>query len=97
MSSEEWRPVLGTDAYEVSSLGRVKSLQREVRFARNVRTVPERILKLSNSNGYMLCVAHRNISVHRLVAEAFVLGMASGLQVNHKDDNRSNNVPENLE
>ena len=35
--------------------------------------------------------------VHRLVAKAFVGGYKPGLQVNHKDGNRKNNNPYNLE
>ena len=39
----------------------------------------------------------RVVGIHRLVAEAFVRGMADGLEVNHKDGNKENNTPENLE
>lgn len=94
---EEWRPVWGTDAYEVSSFGRVRSLERVVRAGNHFRTVRARILKTSIANGYAVCSAHRHVTVHRLVAESFVDGWAEGLQVNHKDGDRANNVPSNLE
>lgn len=94
---EEWRPVWGTDAYEVSSFGRVRSLERRVRFGNHMRTVQARVLKASVVNGYIRCSAHRHVMVHRLVAESFVPGFSEGLQVNHKDGNRANNVPSNLE
>lgn len=96
-AGEEWRQVLGTDAYEVSNFGRVLSLERRVRFGNHYRTVKARLLKTSVVNGYIRCSAHRHVMVHRLVAEAFVPGRADGLEVNHKDGVRSNNTPENLE
>jgi hypothetical protein len=39
---------------------------------------------------------HNNL-VHRLVAKAFVPGYQEGLDVNHKDCNRLNNIASNLE
>lgn len=39
----------------------------------------------------------RQIRSYRLVAEAFIGPRPRGLQVNHKDGNKSNNTPENLE
>jgi hypothetical protein len=54
------------------------------------------------SNGYCYVVladsgVHTRISVHRLVAMAFVPGYKVGLIVNHKDENTSNNRADNLE
>lgn len=53
-------------------------------------------------NGYAFMRLRRNgkqtgTGVHRLVALAFVDGYAEGLDINHKDKNRLNNRPENLE
>lgn len=97
-AKEEWRPVRGTKYYEVSSLGRVRSLERMVpNGPYSFRVVATRLLKQSVSNGYMRCSVHRNACVHRLVAEAFVKGEEDGLVVNHKDGNRANNIPDNIE
>lgn len=80
MGDEVWLPVVGLeDAYEVSSLGRVRSTDREVR-AVNGKTwkILGRVLKTRiNRGGY----DHVNLAfngvvrtrpVHRLVAEAHI-------------------------
>ena len=84
-----WAPVKNYPAYEVSNDGRV----------RNVSTGREKALTVSN--GYhVVGLWHKNkgktFLVHRLVAMAFVPGDFS-LSVNHKDGNKLNNVPANLE
>lgn len=92
LTVEEWRPVVGWERfYEVSSLGRVRRLETR------------RILKQSpDSSGYpklMLCDGNRKkcAKVHVLVAEAFLGGRPQGMQVNHKNSNRSDARAENLE
>ena len=89
---EEWKDILGFEGrYQISNLGRVKSL------------VSERILKeCQSSNGYMrvcLCGAdgHKNMSVHRMVADAFISNPNDLPQVNHIDENKQNNRVDNLE
>lgn len=105
IDGETWRPVVGYEGiYEVSSLGRVRSLDKVVRSARSrsgKRTRRGRILqtRLSNSGRERITLwkdGHmKTIHVHRLVAAAF-LG-PSNLTVNHKDENPLNNRLENLE
>jgi len=95
--TEEWRPVVGFEGmYEVSSLGRVRSLQP--------RWCNVRILKLwLTRDGYpqvhlRLGNVSKLVRVHRLVAEAFI-GKApkNRPHVNHRDANKQNNRPANLE
>lgn len=90
---EEWRPVKGYEGlYEVSSMGRVKSLY----------TSQGRILKQSTAtNGYMLVNLSKNGTcntkqVHRLVAIAFIRNSNNYSEVNHKDCNKKNNTVDNL-
>ena len=83
---EEWRSVEGYPGYEVSSEGRVRS--------------GGRIRYLHARTGYLRLrvpgVKPKHLSVHRLVAAAFI-GPSNGLHVNHKDCNRANNRVDNLE
>lgn len=105
---EEWRPVKGYEGrYEVSSLGRVRSLDFDRPYSgQKPRRHKGKILSqpVSKQLGYRyvgLCdgKTSRCVLVHRLVAEAFVDRPASRkrLCVNHIDGNKLNNVPENLE
>ena len=94
MIKEYWKPVVGYEGlYMVSNWGRVKS----IKFGK------ERILKpVTNSSGYLLVGLYKNniekkYSVHRLVAEAFIPNPYNLPQVNHKDENKQNNVVSNLE
>ena len=91
---EEWRPVKDYEGlYEVSSLGRVKSLWLG----------KERILKLvANTNGYLRVQLYKDgkqqmKKVHRLVAEAFLENPLGLPQVNHLDEVKTNNAVSNLE
>tara|TARA_R110002072_G_C7591078_1_gene503076 strand:+ start:17 stop:517 length:501 start_codon:yes stop_codon:yes gene_type:complete len=88
--------------YQVSDLGRVKSLTRK---GFDGRSVKERILKpAANNNGYLLIALRRNgktnmRTIHQLVAEAFLGHTPCGhkLIVNHINFNRQDNRAENLE
>jgi hypothetical protein len=96
---EEWRPVPGFEGrYEVSSLGRVRSFI-EWRDAKEVR-----LLRLTtDKKGYQKVALYNggrkrhDLKVHAIVAEAFLGPRAPGLTVNHKDLDKKNNCPENLE
>lgn len=109
LPDEEWRPVVGFDAlYEVSNLGRVKSLSRVVTVGTSARSrahercIRARIIRSRRSpHGYHTCVLARDAAVtthyvHILVAQAFI-GESNGLTVNHRDQNKSNNTVGNLE
>lgn len=108
MAEEIWKDVAGYEGkYQVSNKGRVKSVERK-RFSRvhggtiAVMTVPEKILKQWKRSTYLLVdlwrESKRDIrSVHWLVYEAFVGNTKKGMMIHHKDENKYNNTPENLE
>lgn len=87
--TEEWRPIVGyEDRYEISSLGRV-------------RTLPRILSPSCGSHGYPAVSLSKNKksqkhSVHVLVLEAFVGPRPSGHQVLHKNGDRTDSKLENL-
>lgn len=109
---EIWKPVHlypYSKKYEVSNLGRVRSLDTLVNYREKIsrklskRVYPGRVLKgaLAES-GYRFVSLKMNgstqqIYIHRLVAFAFVDGYKEDLVVNHKDENKLNNNYLNLE
>ncbi|EOM78090.1 hypothetical protein DW322_11330 [Rhodococcus rhodnii] len=108
MDAEIWKPVLGYEGlYEVSSIGRVRTVERVVRGGRtptSSRTVPAKVRKVSAhvNGGHLWLKLHRNgvrtpRFVHRLVLEAFVGEQPEGRnEVRHLDGNPANNRVENL-
>lgn len=94
---EEWKPIKGYEGlYEVSNLGRVKSLNY-------LHTGKEGILKANKDNdGYLYVNLYKNnkmksCTIHRLVAIAFVENPEGYNEVNHIDKNRENSKASNLE
>lgn len=102
---EIWKDIKGLEgSYQVSNLGRVKSLARVIKRSDNkIQTFKERILKvLPDNNGYSRVSLPINgkqtkVRIHRLVAKAFIDNPDNRLQVNHIDGNKSNNHITNLE
>lgn len=90
MASETWKSVAGWEGYyEVSDFGRVLS----VRSGKLLKLTYKRYVK----TGLWFGNIQFNKYVHILVAEAFLGPCPSGKEVNHKDLDRYNNVPDNLE
>jgi hypothetical protein len=102
---ETWKPIKGYEGfYEVSSLGRIKSLSRkEKRKNGTTYTVKESIISQSaDKKGYFRTRLrklgeHHTFLTHRLVAMAFVENPNRYAEVNHKDENKGNNRADNLE
>lgn len=102
---EVWKGVKGYEGfYEVSNLGRVKSLDRsyEIRPGVSITSKGKVLTPVVTKLGYLrvkLSVLGKvtTFFVHRLVAFSFLGGESEGLQVNHIDGNKRNNKSENLE
>jgi hypothetical protein len=104
MVAEKWKPVIGyEDYYQVSDLGRVRSLDRVVNSRNNcTRIIPGRILKPINSGGrYIVFLTDGNSNsrqrrIHHMVLETFVGPRPKGMDGCHDDDIQDNNKLSNL-
>lgn len=100
-NTEEWRPIVGHNGrYEISSLGRVKSVGNPRRINHTFIMKPQPRgaagylgIGLTNPNTGQ----PRSYFIQRLVAEAFLGPVPPGMQVNHIDGNKHNNALSNLE
>lgn len=100
---EIWKALPGVPGVEVSTLGRVRALDRVTSSETYTRFTKGRVLKQSNNiSGYMYVSIkaygkYFNKRVHRLVAQTFLPNPNDLPEVNHKDNNPLNNNASNLE
>lgn len=92
MIKELWKPIEGYEGlYSVSTLGRIKSYHKD-------GLVLKPRLK---ANGYLQVVLQngkpKHVSIHRLVARAFIPNPEELSYVNHIDGDKTNNNIDNLE
>lgn len=103
---EEWRDVVGFEGfYQVSNHGGIRSVNH---FSRNntnggKRMVPGKVIKPYRAGaGYAYVTLSKNekrhkVSVHRIVAGAFIPNDDNLDEVNHIDGDKTNNSVKNLE
>ncbi len=101
---EIWKDVVEYEGlYQVSNLGNVRSLDRVEQCNGTFRQRKGTYMsKKSDKNGYLTVGLRDGFSqkfkkVHRLVAEAFIENPKGLPQVNHKDEDKTNNSSDNLE
>lgn len=105
MEKEIWKDVFGLEGlYKVSSLKRIKSLDRFVNHKNgHTKKITGRIKKQWVSHyGYMVVSLYNGNKVcasfvHRIYAQAFIKNPGNLPCINHKDGNKLNNDRSNLE
>ena len=106
LPNEEWRDIIGWEGlYQVSNLGRVKSLPRLHKYVHGEYLSKERILSprvCGSQREYLSVALYRGKGavqrkIHRLVAMAFISNPKGYKEVNHIDENKRNNMASNLE
>ena len=102
---EVWKDIKRYEGYyQISNKGNVRSVEREVIYSNGRHYIyPSKIIKtFQDKKGYILVTLSKSnklktMKVHRLVAEAFIENLYNLPQVNHKDEDKTNNKVENLE
>ena len=109
MCEEHWKAIPGYEGlYEASDLGRIRSLDRltcvKKKSGNYFRKTAGRVLQQTiDSRGLyklvMLCKEGTNVRhiVHRLIAKTFISNPLNLPEVNHKDEDKTNNAVSNLE
>lgn len=92
LEGEIWKDIPNYEGYKISNYSRIKSFKQD----------PVRILRQRKSRGYysvtLIQGKHKvNKGVHRLMAETFIPNPYNLPQVNHRDENKSHNLIDNLE
>lgn len=99
---EIWKPVVGYEGmYEVSNMGRIKSLMRRINANGGIRVIQEFIKKNSiDSKGYeyvwLWNKTGRTYRIHKLVCMAFIPNPGNKPCIDHINGNRRDNRVENL-
>ena len=104
-TKEIWKDIKGYEGlYQVSNLGRVRSLDRYVKQNHNTKQLKKGkiIQPTKNHKGYLglkLCKENtsKKVSIHRLVAQTFIPNLENKPQVNHINGIKTDNGVENLE
>lgn len=101
---EIWKSINGFEGlYEVSNFGNVRSVDRLVNHHKGGKSLRKgKILNPSIGNGYYGVILSKEghikrMAIHRLVAEAFIPNPNNLPQINHKDEDKLNNIYTNLE
>jgi DNA-binding transcriptional regulator YiaG len=101
---EIWIDVSGFEGlYQISNLGRVKSLDRQKNYNGGLSISKGRFLSFDKSSDYCrVTLVDKNSNkkrflVHRLVCENFLFNKKQKRTVNHIDGNKKNNFLNNLE
>lgn len=90
---EEWRPIKNYEIYQASNFGRIRSLKDgKVKILKPIKSKNDYLRVCLCKNGIV-----KTFYVHRLVWEAFNGKIPEGMEINHiNEDKTDNRYPENL-
>lgn len=104
---EIWKPIANYEGiYEISNLGNIRSLDRVIysnRWDKNQFIKGKNLKPFLAANGYLRIELtdrdgdRKKFPVHRLVASTFIPNPNNYPQINHKDEDKTNNSISNLE
>lgn len=98
---EFWKDIPGYEGlYQASTYGRVRSLDRYIKYKFNSRHYLPCILKpIKNKYGYLeVCLSRKTFKCAKLISITFLpKWKPEYIQINHKDENKCNDNIENLE
>jgi hypothetical protein len=101
---EMWADIIGYEGlYQVSNIGNIRTLSKIKLHKKGNSFISMKPLNPSLTNsGYLTVTLHKNnqqkvFSVHRIVAETFILNSKNYEQINHINGVKTDNRIENLE
>ena len=101
---EIWKEIKDYPNYQVSNFGRVKTLKYYSNIHKKYYNRELILKEKDNKHGYKFVSLgcgkrgeRKNIAIHRLVAQAFILNPNNYKEINHIDGNKNNNCADNLE
>ena len=99
---EIWKALPGGPGVEVSTFGRVRTLDRVVSGKNRTYSKKGHVLKQYDANGYLRVSIKVDGKwtykyIHQLVAKVFIQNPDNLPEINHKDCDRTNNNADNLE
>lgn len=93
--NEVWKDIVGYEGfYKISNFGNVKSFHYGKEYLLKLGIEKDKLYHKVSLNKYGKI---KTIRVHRLVAKAFIPNPYNLPDVNHKDENKQNNMVQNLE
>lgn len=103
--TEVWRDLPEMPDYQVSDLGRIRSIDRQIEMKSRwggmcAKLQRGRVLTPFRAGNYLAIrpqMGGKTYYVHRLVASTFLITSPERVEVNHKDGDKANNRADNLE